>query len=140
MIFEPETCLYVSSITKPQIHEKKFLIFSKWWIFSNSLLFLAKQRFLKISADFVTGLQKLFFHLKALQTRMQMDVIHSFVAQVVPEIYAKNTYLKNRQMRIFVTNCRFLFLQVSVKRSVINSAVCCGIQPSRNARGKIIIE
>ena len=73
MIFEPETCLYVSSIPKPQIHEKKFLNFSKWRIFSNTLLFSGKTAFLKISADFVTGFQKSFFHLKALQTRMQID-------------------------------------------------------------------
>ena len=50
------------------------LIFSNWWIFSNSLLCSGKTAFLKISADFETGLQKLFFHLKALQTRMQIDV------------------------------------------------------------------
>ena len=37
-------------------------------------LFSGKTAFLKISADFVTGFQKLFFHLKALQTRMQINV------------------------------------------------------------------
>ena len=35
-----------------------------------------------------------FFHLKALQTRMQINVNKFFVAQVVPEIYAKNTSFK----------------------------------------------
>ena len=38
----------------------------------------------------MTGFEKLFFHLKALQTRMQIDVNKFFVAQVVPEIYSKN--------------------------------------------------
>ena len=33
----------------------------------------------------------MIFHLKALQTRMQMDVNNFFLAQVVPEIYAKKT-------------------------------------------------
>ena len=75
MIFEPETCLYVSSIPKPSIHEKKFLNFSKWRIFPNSLLFFWKKTaFLQISAGFETGFEKLFFHLKALQTRRQINV------------------------------------------------------------------
>ena len=78
MIFEPKTFLYVNSMPKPQIQEKKFLIFSKWRIFSNSLLFSGKTAFKKISAHFVTGFQKLFFHLKALQTRMQIDVNNFF--------------------------------------------------------------
>ena len=95
-IFEPETCLYVSSIPKPKIHEKKFLNFSKWRIFSNSLLFSGKTALLKISADFVTVFAKTNFHLKAFQTRMQIDEKTFFVAQVVPEKYAKNTYFKNR--------------------------------------------
>ena len=55
MIFELETCFFVSSIHKPSIHEKKFLNFSKRRIFSNSLLFSGKIAFLQISADFVTG-------------------------------------------------------------------------------------
>ena len=106
MIFQSETCLYVISMPKHQIHEKKFLIFSEWRIFSTSLHFSVKTAFFKTSADFVTGLQKLFFHLKALQTRMQIDVYNFFVVQVVPEIYSKNTYFKNMQMCIFVTDCR----------------------------------
>ena len=81
MIFESETCLYVSLNPKPAIHEKKFLNLSKWKIFFNSLHFSGKIAFLQI----------LFFHLKALQTRMQIDVNNFFVAQVVPEIFAKNT-------------------------------------------------
>ena len=36
---------------------------------------------------------------------MQIDVNNFFIAQMVPEIYAKNTYFKNRQMFIFVTDC-----------------------------------
>ena len=73
MIFEPETCLYVNLIPKPKIYEKKFLNFSKWRIFSNSLLFFWQTAFLQISADFVTRFENFF------------------VYQVVPEIYAKNT-------------------------------------------------
>ena len=74
MVFEPETCLYVSSIPKPYIHEKKFMNFSKWRIFFNSLLFSGKTAFLQISADFVTGFEKLFLHLKALQTKMRIHL------------------------------------------------------------------
>ena len=59
MIFEPETFLYVSSIPKLYIHEKKFLIFSTWQIFSNSLLFSGKTAFLQISAVFVTGFENI---------------------------------------------------------------------------------
>ena len=52
-----------------------------------SLLFSGKSEFLKISADFVTGSEKFFFfHLKALQTRMRMNVNNFFEGQVVPEI------------------------------------------------------
>ena len=69
---------------------KKGLNFLKWWIFSNSLLFSGKTEFLQIPADFVTGFEKLFFHLKGLQTRMQINVNNFFVAKVVPEMYAKN--------------------------------------------------
>ena len=61
--------------------------------YSNSLLFLAKV-FLKILADFLTGFEKLFFHLKARQTMMQIEVNNLYGAQVVPEIYAKNTSFK----------------------------------------------
>ena len=73
-IFEPKNGLHLSSIDKPYIHEKINLNFSKWRIFSNSLCFSVKTVFLQTSADFVTGLKKFLFHLKALQTRMQMDV------------------------------------------------------------------
>ena len=66
-----------------------FFIFSKWRILFNRLLFSGKTAFLQISADFVTEFKKIFFHLKARQTRMQIDV-KKFVAQVVPAIYAKN--------------------------------------------------
>ena len=71
MFFELETCLCVSSIPKPYIHEKKFLNFSKWWISSNSLLFSGKTAFLQISADFVTVFQKKISPLKALQIRQE---------------------------------------------------------------------
>ena len=64
MIFEPKTCLYVSSITKP--YEKKVYDFSKRRIFSNSILFCGKTAFLQISADFATRLETFFFHLIAL--------------------------------------------------------------------------
>ena len=65
-IFELETCLYASSVSKPYIREKKFLNFSKRRIFFNSLLFSGKTAFLQISADFVIGFLKLLFHLKVL--------------------------------------------------------------------------
>ena len=39
MIFEPESSFYVKSDPNLSIHQKKFLIFSKWWIFYHSLLF-----------------------------------------------------------------------------------------------------
>ena len=48
--------------------------------------FSGKTAFLQISADFVTG---------ALQTRMRINVNNFFVAQVVPEICAKNTSFKD---------------------------------------------
>ena len=106
MIFELENCLYVSSIPKPQFHEKNLLIFSRWRIFSNSLLFSAKTAFLQISADFVTGFKKFFFHLKALQTRMQVDVNDFFQLKWFRRyIYAKNPSFKNSQMCFFVTYC-----------------------------------
>ena len=73
--------------------EKKFSNLSKWRIFQIPYFFLATA-FLQISAYFVIGFEKLFFHLKALQTRMQIDENNFFVAQVVPEIYAKNTSFK----------------------------------------------
>ena len=69
-IFEPENSLYVSSIPKPSIHEKKFLNFSKWRIFSNNLLFSGKTAFLQRSADFVNGLEEFF---------SDKDVNNSFV-------------------------------------------------------------
>ena len=65
--------------------------------FFQYLTFSGKTAFLKISADF----EKLFLHLKALQTRMQIDVNNVFVAQVVPEIYAKNTSFKNSYVDVF---------------------------------------
>ena len=88
-IFEPENGLYVESIHKHLIHEKKFLNFSKWRIISNSLLFSVRTAFLQISADLVTGFEKFLFHLIALQTKMQIDENNFFVAQVVPEIYSR---------------------------------------------------
>ena len=72
-IFEPEYDLYVSSIHKPNIHEKINLDLSKWRIFFNSLFFSVKTAFLQISADFVSGFEKFLFRLKALETRMQID-------------------------------------------------------------------
>ena len=78
MVFEPETCLYESSDPKPYIHEIFVFNFPKWRIFSNSLLFSGKTAFLQISADFVTKFEKLFFHQKFLQTRMQLDVNNFF--------------------------------------------------------------
>ena len=65
MIFGQKTFLYVSSISELQIHKKKFLNFSKWRIFSNSLFFSGKTVFLQISADYVTGFEKLFCHFKS---------------------------------------------------------------------------
>ena len=62
--------------------------------FFQKLTFSVKTAFLQILADFVTGFEKLFFHLKTLQTRIQIDAYNFFVAQVVPEIYAKNTSFK----------------------------------------------
>ena len=88
MVFESRTCLYVSSIHKPHILEKKFLNFSKLRIFSYSLLFSCKTVFLQLSADFVTGFKNIFF-----------------IAQVIPQIYAKNTSFKNSWMCFFVTHC-----------------------------------
>ena len=105
MVFESKTCLHVGSISKPQIHEKQFLNFPKWSIFFNSLLFSGKITFFQISADFETGFKKFLFHLKAHQTRMQIDEINFFVAQVAPVIYAKSKSFKISQMCIFVTYC-----------------------------------
>ena len=79
MVFESITCLFLSLIPKPKMHEEKILNFSKWRLFSNSLLFESKIAFLKILADFVTRFEKIFFHLKARQTRMQINVYKSIV-------------------------------------------------------------
>ena len=87
MIFEPETCLHVSSTPKPYIHEKKFLNFSKWWIFSDSLLFSGKTAFLLISADFVTGFQ----------TRMQIDINSFFVSKTARCVFLLLTVDLNRR-------------------------------------------
>ena len=73
MIFESEICLYLNLNPKPSIHAKKFLNFSKWRIFSNCLHFSGKTGLLQISVDFVTEFEKFFCHLKALQTKMQID-------------------------------------------------------------------
>ena len=48
-------------------------------------------------------MQKLFFHLKALQTRMQIDVNNFFIAQVVPEISAKKHKFQN-QLDVYFWN------------------------------------
>ena len=61
------------------------MIFSKWLIFSDSLLFSGKTAFLQISADFGTEFEKLFFHLKTFQKRMQIDVKNFFVAGDISE-------------------------------------------------------
>ena len=39
---------------------------------------------------------------------MQIDEKNFFIAKVVPEISAKNTYFKNNKMYIFVTDCTFI--------------------------------
>ena len=46
------------------------LIFQNAGFFQIAYFFSGKTAFLKISADFVTVIEKFFFHLKALQTRM----------------------------------------------------------------------
>ena len=71
--------------------------------FRQLTFFLAKQRFLQISADFVTGFEKIFFHLKAHQTRMQIDEYNSFLAQVILEIREKHK-LQNQLDVFFVTH------------------------------------
>ena len=57
---------------------------------------------------FCDRLWKIIFHLKALQTRMQIDVNNFFIAQVVPESSAKNTSFKISWMCFFVTHCIFV--------------------------------
>ena len=54
-------------------------------------LFSGKTVFLQISADFVTGFEKLFFHLKGLQTKM-----YFFVAQEIQEIYSKSYFFQEQ--------------------------------------------
>ena len=66
------------------MHVKKFGNFSKWRIFSDSLLFSGKTVFLQISAVYVTGFE----------TSSDKDANNFFVAQVVSEINAKNTSFK----------------------------------------------
>ena len=73
--------------------------------FQQLTFFSGKTAFLQISADFVTWFEKFFFHLKALQTRMQIDKNNFFVAQVVPEIYTKNHRLINSQIYVFASHC-----------------------------------
>ena len=45
--------------------------------------------------------ENLFLHLKAFQTRIQIDVNNFFVGQGVSEIYAKNTSFKNSYVDVF---------------------------------------
>ena len=66
--------------------------------FFNSQLFPGKYAFLNKSADFFTALQKLFFQMKALLTRIQIDENRFLVAQAVPDIYGKNKRSKNRAL------------------------------------------
>ena len=128
MVFMSKTCLYVSSMPRPQIHEKKFLNFSKWRIFFNSLLFSDKMAFMQISADFVTRFEKILLHLKDLWTRMYIDVNNFFVAQVVPEIFAKNTSFKISQMYIFVINCSYRSIQHGSTERTPRHLSCAMIQ------------
>ena len=78
--------------------------------FFNSLLFSGKTAFLQLSADFVTEFEFFFLLLKVLQTKMQIDVNCFFVAQVVPEIYAKTQVSKS---------ARFFFAQL------VSPEKCC---------------
>ena len=55
--------------------------------------------------------RKLLFHLKALQTRTDIDVYKFFVAQVVPEIYAKNVSLKTARCVFSLLTVKIFFLQ-----------------------------
>ena len=57
-------------------------------IFQNGVFFLAKQCFLQISANFLTGFEIFFLYLKVLQTRMKIYANNFLVGQMVPEIYA----------------------------------------------------
>ena len=119
MIFESETCLYVNSMPKHQIHKKSFWFFQNRGFFPIAYFFSGKTAILQISADFVTGFENFFFHLKALQTRMQIDEIFFFVAQVVPEIYMKNDRLINSQIHVFASHC---ITRMSFQSIMINKA------------------
>ena len=73
---------------------KKSFEFFKMAFFSIANFFSGITGFLQISADFVTGFKKFLINLKALQTRMRINLNFFFVAQAVPEICAKNTNFK----------------------------------------------
>ena len=76
--------------------KKEKIVDQNGGFFQIAYFYSGKTAFLKISADFMTELQKLFFYLNSLQTRMQIDVNDFVISPVVPEIYAENTYYKNR--------------------------------------------
>ena len=66
-------------------------------ILSNTLRFSGKTAFLQVTADFVTGAgsEKIIFHLKAFLDEDAKRCKKFFAAQMVYEIYAKNSSLKN---------------------------------------------
>ena len=90
-IFEPKTGLYVSAIPKPYIHEKKFFYFSKWRIFSNSLLFFWQNSAFPNISWFCDRIWKIIFSSESSYANWWKKL---FVAQVLLEIFAKSTGLK----------------------------------------------
>ena len=89
-----------------------FLNFRKWRIFSNSILFSVKTAFSKISDDFVTGYEKLFFHLKALQTKMLLDENNFFCSSGGSGDIREKHKFQNQLMCFF---CYSLYFRMYLK-------------------------
>ena len=90
-----------------------FLLFQNGGFFPIAYFFSDKTAFLRILANFVTRFEKLFNRLKALQTRMQIDKNYFFVAQMVPEIYAKKHKIKKHQ-DVFFCYSLYILLDLNI--------------------------
>ena len=107
MIFEPETCLYVCKFNSIHFNENLIWVFQNGGFFPIAFFFLVKLGFCKyqlILWPYICIFEKIFFHLKALQTRMWINENNFFGGQVVLEIYAKTQVSKTAWAQ-FILEC-----------------------------------
>ena len=101
MVFMSKTCLYVSSISKPWIHEKKFLDFFKIAdFFLITYFFLAKQRFCKYQLSLNWPISELAAQNYGCQSALPVDFFH-FFAQISCAIFFENKVEENSLMKRF---------------------------------------